>query len=96
MVSLDIDGAECKLIIAGVILDPVPSKINELIRLANLQNKNVDLDITDAKYLGFGFFGLLLMLKKQLDKKNLHLKVTRIDPHMKRLFEWNGLAYLIK
>ena len=96
MVNLDIDGAECKLIISGVILDPVPSKIYALIRLANLQNKNVELDITDAKYLGFGFFGLLLMLKKQLDEKNLHLKVTRIDPHMKRLFEWNGLAYLIK
>ena len=90
------DGIDCKVTISGVILDPVLAEIRDLIRQASLQSNNVEINLSQAEYLGSGAFGLLLLLKKQLDKNNLALRITGISPSMKRLFDWNGLSYLIE
>lgn len=93
-VNLDCNGVDCKLVISGVILDPITTKVRDILRQASLQNKNVELDITNVNYLGFGFFGMLLMLKKQLDMNGFQLNINGIGFHMNRLFNWNGLMYL--
>ena len=95
-VILNCEGADCKLVISGVVLDPVSSKILEIVKQASLQNKNIVLDLTNAEYLGPGFFGLLLLLKKQLENKQLQFNVTGMQAKMKKLLDWNGLTYLIK
>lgn len=83
-----------RIIVFGVALDPVMPDTRSLIRQASLQAKNVELDLTDAEYLSFGMFGLLLLLKKQLDRQSLQLKIVGIKPNMKKLLDWNGLTYL--
>jgi|SRR5450830_175664 len=95
-VVLDDKYADCKLTITGVVLDPVKPDIRSLMRQASLQNKNVNIDLAAAEYLSFGALGLLLMLKKQLDKNGLQMKVTGLSHHMIKLFNQNGLSYLIE
>jgi N-acetylglucosaminyldiphosphoundecaprenol N-acetyl-beta-D-mannosaminyltransferase len=95
-VSLDIAGASSRLIFSGVVLDPVTPDIRSLLRQASLQNKNVQVDLTDTEYLSFGILGLLLMLKKQLDRHGLEMKVIGLQPAMRKILNWNGLLYLTK
>lgn len=95
LVHLECDASTCRLIISGEVLDPVTSEIRSLLRHASLQKTDVVLDLTDAEYLGSGFLGLLLLLKKNLDKHALKLNVVGVQPRMKRLLKWNGLTDLI-
>lgn len=95
-VRLECGASSCRLIIAGVVLDPVSPVICSQLRQASLQKKDVILDLTVAEYLSPGFFGLLLLLKKHLDKHAAQLKVVGVQPKMKRLLKWNGLTGLIK
>lgn len=84
-----------RIIISGVVLDPVTSDIRQLMRQAGLQNKNIQMDLAEAEYLGPGILGLLLVLKKQLDKQGLQMKVVGLRANMRKLFNWNGLDYLV-
>jgi N-acetylglucosaminyldiphosphoundecaprenol N-acetyl-beta-D-mannosaminyltransferase len=90
------NAGECtRLVFSGVVFDPVLPEIRELLRQASLQNKNVQVDIIDVEYLSFGVLGLLLMLKKQLDIQGFQMKVVGLRPNMRKLYDWNGLIYLI-
>lgn len=81
----------CRLIISGVVLDPVPAGIRSTLREASLKNSDVEIDLADAEYLSPGFLGLVLLLKKHLDEQHNKLKITGARPEMKRLLKWNGL-----
>jgi len=96
LVHLECDASICRLIIPDVVLDPVTPAIRSQLRQVSLQKKDVVLDLTDAEYLSPGFLGLLLLLKKHLDKHAVKLKVIGIQPKMERLLKWNGLTYLIR
>jgi len=88
--------AYAKVIFSGSILDPVSQDIRGLLRESSALNKNLILDITDANYIGFNLFGLILILKKQLDKQGLEIKVVGLNNNLKKIFDWNGVSYLIK
>lgn len=85
-----------RIIISGAVLDPVTPDIRLLMRQASMQNKNVQVDLAKAEYLSPGILGLLLVLKKQLDKQGLQLKIVGLQPNMRKLLDWNGLTYLIE
>lgn len=95
-VVLDNKGADTSLIISGAVLDPVSPETRSLLREASLQNKNVKLNLTDTEYLSFGMLGLLLLLKKQLDKQGKQLKIIGLQPSMRKLLGWNCLSYLVE
>ena len=95
-VHLKCTAASCRLIISGVILDPIDSETRALLRKASQENIDVELDLTHAEYLSAGFLGLLLMLKKNLDQRAVKLKIMGVQPEMSRLFKMNGLSDLIK
>ena len=82
----------CRVTISGVILDLVPPEIRSIMRQVSLRNADVELDLTNAEYLSPGFLGLLLVLKKHLDKNAVKLKIVGVQPKMKRLLKWNGLV----
>jgi N-acetylglucosaminyldiphosphoundecaprenol N-acetyl-beta-D-mannosaminyltransferase len=90
------EGESLKITINGVILDPVNLDIRNLFRQAIVQKKDIELDLTNTRYLSFGFFGLILMLKKQLDKNKLMIKLSGTTPSMRKLLHWNGLTYLVE
>ena len=95
-VALDDMGLNVNMIVAGVVMDPVSTHVRSLLRQASLSNKNVELNLADAEYLSFGMLGLLLLLKKQLDKQGNHLKIVKLQPTMRKLLGWSGLNYLIE
>jgi N-acetylglucosaminyldiphosphoundecaprenol N-acetyl-beta-D-mannosaminyltransferase len=93
-VVLDDKGLNLSLIVSGAIMDPVPMDIRLLLRQVSLQNKSVQLNLANTEYLSFGMLGLLLLLKKQLDKQGNQLKIVEISASMRKLLDWNGLNYL--
>lgn len=95
-VVLDVSGISSHLTVSGAVLDPVSTDVRSLLRQASLQNKTVQVNLTDAEYLSFGMLGLLLLLKKQLDKQGNPLKFVGLRPSMRKLLDWNGLSYLIQ
>jgi anti-anti-sigma regulatory factor len=94
-VVLNNDDAYVKLIFSGSILDPVDQDIRALLRNSSSLNKNLILDFTHADYVGFNLFGLLLILKKQLDKQGLEMKIIGLNNNMRKIFDWNGASFLV-
>lgn len=95
-VELDATALNVNLTASGAVMDPVSRDIRALLRQASLQNKSVQLNLADTEYLSFGMLGLLLLLKKQLDKQGNQLKIIGIQPGMRKLLHWNGLDYLLE
>jgi N-acetylglucosaminyldiphosphoundecaprenol N-acetyl-beta-D-mannosaminyltransferase len=95
-VFLDDTALNVNLTVSGVVMDPVPPNVRALLRQANLHNKTVQLNLVDAEYLSFGMLGLLLLLKKQMDKQGNQLKIVGLRPSMRKLLNWNGLNYLLE
>lgn len=95
-VVLDTMGLNVNMVVTGVVLDPVSAETRSLLRDASRQNKSVQLNLADAEYLSFGMLGLLLLLKKQLDKQGNQLKIVELQPSMRKLLRWNGLNYLVE
>jgi N-acetylglucosaminyldiphosphoundecaprenol N-acetyl-beta-D-mannosaminyltransferase len=91
-----VEDEKLKLKITGVVLDPINADIRKIFRYVASQKKELELDVSHAEYLSFGFFGLLLMLKKQLDKNKLKINLIGITPSMRKLLSLNGLTYLIE
>ena len=54
----------------------------------------VVIDLSACGHLGFEFFGLLLLLKKELDALGLAFALTGVSKAHRRLLFWNGLDYL--
>jgi N-acetylglucosaminyldiphosphoundecaprenol N-acetyl-beta-D-mannosaminyltransferase len=91
-IHMDCENTSCRLIISGLVLDPISPEIRSMMRQAALQATDVELDLTNAEYLSSGFLGLLLLLKKHLDNRAVKLKIVGVQPKMKRLLKWNGLV----
>jgi N-acetylglucosaminyldiphosphoundecaprenol N-acetyl-beta-D-mannosaminyltransferase len=85
-----------RLIISGVVLDPISSEIRSLMRQASININNVQIDFAEAEYISSGFFGLLLLLKKNLDKQGRSMELIGIGSNIKKLLYWNGLSYLME
>jgi N-acetylglucosaminyldiphosphoundecaprenol N-acetyl-beta-D-mannosaminyltransferase len=94
-VVLNNDDAYVKLKFSGCILDPVDQDVRVLLRNSSSLNKNLILDFTHADYIGFNLFGLLLILKKQLDKQGLEMKIIGLNNNMRKIFDWNGASFLV-
>jgi N-acetylglucosaminyldiphosphoundecaprenol N-acetyl-beta-D-mannosaminyltransferase len=93
-IRLECNESTCRLIISGVVLDPASPETRSILRQASLQGTNTTLDLTDAEFLSPGFLGLILLLKKNLDKNSVKLSVVGVRPRMQRLLKWNGLDWL--
>jgi N-acetylglucosaminyldiphosphoundecaprenol N-acetyl-beta-D-mannosaminyltransferase len=66
-----------------------------LARMVLTENKNVTIDLSSVKFIDARFFGLFLMLWKQLEQRGLNLKFTPVPASAKRLFRLNGFEFLL-
>jgi N-acetylglucosaminyldiphosphoundecaprenol N-acetyl-beta-D-mannosaminyltransferase len=57
--------------------------------------KHIVINFTDTRLIDARFLGLLLMLKKQLNAQQLHLKFTGVTPRIVRIFRLNGFGFLL-
>ena len=74
--------------------DHVPDAISQF-RDAIAGEKPIIIDLTRTRALDARFFGLLLVLRKQLLASGRTLQFIGASPGMKRLFRLNGLASLL-
>lgn len=81
--------------IEGFIPDPVPETVLSTLQQAASTNKPVILDLHQATGFGPSFAAQLLLLDKNLTLRDQRLQISP-PPHLKRLFEWNGINYLPK
>jgi N-acetylglucosaminyldiphosphoundecaprenol N-acetyl-beta-D-mannosaminyltransferase len=71
------------------------SKAISCFRDAVAAKKKITLDFTETRAADARFFGLLLMLKKQLQGEGAALTFVGVSPRLGRLFRLHGLGYLL-
>ena len=59
-------------------------------------NKPISLDLSRTHAIDQRFFGLFLMLRKQLSRQGGTLSFTGITPHMSKAFRLNGFDFLLQ
>jgi N-acetylglucosaminyldiphosphoundecaprenol N-acetyl-beta-D-mannosaminyltransferase len=64
-------------------------------RQAAAAKREVVIDLSSARRIDARFFGLFLMLRKQLNSKNASLSFIGISPRLARLFWLNGVDFLL-
>ncbi len=64
-------------------------------RDAAVAEKSVVIDCSQTRAIDARFFGLLLMLRKQLEARGAKLEFAGLSPRLERTFHLNGLDYLI-
>jgi N-acetylglucosaminyldiphosphoundecaprenol N-acetyl-beta-D-mannosaminyltransferase len=64
-------------------------------RRALAGQKQPIIDLSWTQHIDSRFFGLLLMLRKQLNSKNADLKFIGISPRLARLFRLHGVEFLL-
>jgi N-acetylglucosaminyldiphosphoundecaprenol N-acetyl-beta-D-mannosaminyltransferase len=59
-------------------------------------NKNVVINCSDISFIDPRFLGLLLMLNKEMKKRQLQLTLTGVPSRIERLFRLNGFEFLLR
>ena len=82
--------------VRGVINDPISHENRSVISsaLESLASEIV-IDISEAIYLGSGFFGLLIKLKKNIAGHDINLRIRGVSPKTRRFFKWNATEFLL-
>ncbi|NJL50176.1 MAG: WecB/TagA/CpsF family glycosyltransferase [Blastochloris sp.] len=71
------------------------SVVMDSFRSALAHNKNITIDLKKTHAIDLRFFGLLLMLRKQLTERGSSLTVQEASPALRRIFRLNGFSYLL-
>jgi N-acetylglucosaminyldiphosphoundecaprenol N-acetyl-beta-D-mannosaminyltransferase len=90
--TLDDDIVTLRL--SGLATKQYVAKAASAFRAAVTGNKNLVIDLTEAQFIDCRFFGLLLMLRKQLEFSAGSLKFSGISPRLARLFRLNRIECL--
>jgi N-acetylglucosaminyldiphosphoundecaprenol N-acetyl-beta-D-mannosaminyltransferase len=88
-------GTATTLRLAGDATAPyVDTAISEF-RAALNSHKQLLIDLSATRHIDSRFFGLLLMVRKQLEGSGRRLVLAGISPRIARLFRRNGVAFLL-
>jgi N-acetylglucosaminyldiphosphoundecaprenol N-acetyl-beta-D-mannosaminyltransferase len=85
----------CQISVTGSCGDLIIESLRSSFKNVAKARKKCLIDVSRAEYLGAGFFGLILMLKKYQDIHGLELSVVGVRAKMRYFFQWNGVEYLL-
>jgi N-acetylglucosaminyldiphosphoundecaprenol N-acetyl-beta-D-mannosaminyltransferase len=88
-------GDSVSLALSGFATEQHVAKAAAAFRSAVADAKNIVIELTDTSFIDCRFFGLLLMLRKQLEGSGRSLKFSGISPRLARLFRLNGIGFLL-
>jgi N-acetylglucosaminyldiphosphoundecaprenol N-acetyl-beta-D-mannosaminyltransferase len=88
-------GTAVTLRLAGDAIAPYADAAISEFRAALNSQKQVLIDLSATRRIDSRFFGLLLMVRKQLEGSGRRLVLTGISPRIARLFRRNGVAFLL-
>lgn len=95
IVSLVNEDAACRLRCSGDFDGKISPAVRAAFRDCAAIAKPCILDVSGAGYLGPGFFGMVLMLKKHMDAMDIAIQVDGASLEHERFFRWNGVEYLL-
>lgn len=84
-----------RLVVVGDSPDELTANVREVFRNTTAATQPLEIDFTRATSLSPAFAGLILMLKKQQDARNLPLHCVGVLPPLRRHFLWNGLEHML-
>ena len=64
-------------------------------REALSKEKPIEVDVSGTRIIDPRFFGLLLMVRKQLRRRGQALRFVNVSPVMLRAFRWSGFEFLL-
>jgi N-acetylglucosaminyldiphosphoundecaprenol N-acetyl-beta-D-mannosaminyltransferase len=88
-------GTAVTLRLAGDAIAPYADTAISEFRAALNSQKQLLIDLSATRRIDSRFFGLLLMVRKQLEGSGRRLVLTGISPRIARLFRRNGVAFLL-
>lgn len=88
------EGGVTNVALVGDLVGAAVDELRAAMRQAVSREASVIIDLSDCGYLGHEFFGLLLLLKKQLDVAGLSFELQGLSQFHKRMMFWNGMDYL--
>ena len=94
-IELDEGGNSAIVHISGFAVAAHVNKAIEAFRLALVKQKAIDVDVSKTIALDPRFFGLLLMVRKQLRMRGQKLRFCGASPALTRAFRRNGFAFLL-
>jgi N-acetylglucosaminyldiphosphoundecaprenol N-acetyl-beta-D-mannosaminyltransferase len=81
--------------LSGFATDVHIDKAINAFREALAKEKAIDVNVSGISMLDPRFFGLLLMVRKQLRKRGQVLRFIEVPPAIARTFRWNGFEFLL-
>lgn len=94
-VQIDSQGDRNIIHVKGAIFDDqLTQDMRDKFKALVTEGKHVYIDLQDAAYVSAGFFGLVLMLKKQLGQKGVETKIINCNRMIAKVVDWTGLSYM--
>jgi N-acetylglucosaminyldiphosphoundecaprenol N-acetyl-beta-D-mannosaminyltransferase len=94
-ISKNYDGYAVKIGLAGSATVAQVSKAIPILREAMTQTGRLTIDISKLGHLDARFFGLLLMIRKQMLERGEMLEILGASPRLKRAFRRNRFGFLL-
>jgi N-acetylglucosaminyldiphosphoundecaprenol N-acetyl-beta-D-mannosaminyltransferase len=89
------DLAQMTIALSGSATERHVDKAIACFRNALTSNKHINLDVSNAQSVDPRFFGLFLMVRKQLSSRGKELRFTGVTPQMRRIFQRNRFEFLL-
>jgi N-acetylglucosaminyldiphosphoundecaprenol N-acetyl-beta-D-mannosaminyltransferase len=95
LIHTDRNDQSIMLRLSGVATERHIQKAVSCFREASTGTQSVIIDLSDIRLIDARFFGLLLMLRKQIKGRGAKLIFTGVSPTIGRLFRLNELGFLL-
>jgi N-acetylglucosaminyldiphosphoundecaprenol N-acetyl-beta-D-mannosaminyltransferase len=89
------DLARVTIALSGSATEGHVDKAISCFRNALASNKHINLDVSNTQSVDPRFFGLFLMVRKQLASRGRDLRFTGVTPQMRRTFQRNRFEFLL-
>ena len=94
-IALSEDDKSVTIGLSGAATAQHVEKATPYFRDALITEKPVVINFSDTHHIDARFIGLLLMLNKQLAKRQIQLTFARVPRHIERIFRLSGFAFLL-
>ncbi|WP_354229130.1 WecB/TagA/CpsF family glycosyltransferase [Bradyrhizobium sp. F1.4.3] len=95
IVKLQEDERSIKFALSGVALQTHVSRASKHFEEALASDRNVIIDLSRTQTIDARFFGMLMMLHKELTSRKAKLRFTGVTWTIRKLFQLNELEYLL-
>jgi N-acetylglucosaminyldiphosphoundecaprenol N-acetyl-beta-D-mannosaminyltransferase len=93
--KLQEDSRTVKFALSGVASQIDVSRASSALGEALATNRDIIIDLSHTRDIDARFFGMLMMLRKELTSRGAKLLFTGVTPAIKRVFQLNELGYLL-